>query len=256
MTTTKQPATAPAARRRRRWVRPVAIGALLFAALAAAGVIWFFSGDAPAEVDLESAAEAVASDSTVATTTGGDPSGTWVIDTRTGTFSFEEATASFAGFRVDEQLANIGATTAVGRSPEVSGTVVIEGTTLTAATIEVDLTAIVSDESRREDEIQEALGTGQWPTATFVLTAPVDLGDGAGTGETITVDAIGELTVAGVANTVTIPLQAQLIDGQILVVGSTDIVFADYGITVPSAPVVLSVEDHGTLEIQLWLSRS
>jgi hypothetical protein len=59
-----------------------------------------------------------------------------------------------------------------------------------------------------------------------------------------------------VTNTVTIPLQAQLIDDRVLIVGSTDIVFADYGITTPAAPIVHSVADQGTLEIQLWLARA
>jgi hypothetical protein len=31
-------------------------------------------------------------------------------------------------------------------------------------------------------------------------------------------------------------------------------VFADYGVSVPSAPVVLSVEDEGVVELQLFFS--
>ncbi len=67
--------------------------------------------------------------------------------------------------------------------------------------------------------------------------------------------ATGELTINGVTNQVEIPLEAQLVDGMILVVGSTDIVFADYDVSIPTAPMVLAVEDHGVLEVQLWLSR-
>jgi hypothetical protein len=52
-----------------------------------------------------------------------------------------------------------------------------------------------------------------------------------------------------------IPLQAQLVDGMILITGSTEVLFADYSVTAPSAPVVVSVEDNGILEFQLWLSR-
>ena len=44
-------------------------------------------------------------------------------------------------------------------------------------------------------------------------------------------------------------------DGSILVVGSLDIVFADYGVEAPSAQIVVSVEDQGTLELQLWLTK-
>ena len=53
-----------------------------------------------------------------------------------------------------------------------------------------------------------------------------------------------------------VEIEARLAEGMILVVGSTEIVFADYDVTVPSAPVVLSVEDRGTLEIQLLMARA
>ena len=117
------------------------------------------------------------------------------------------------------------------------------------------MTSIVSDQARREDAIQRALGTGTNPEATFVLTEPVELGEAAASGEMVEVVAAGELTLNGETNTVEVPLQAQLVDGAIVVTGSTEILFADYGVTAPSAPVVVSVEDNGILEFQIWLAR-
>ena len=64
----------------------------------------------------------------------------------------------------------------------MTGTVVIDGTTVTAADIEVDLTTITTNNSRRNSKVQEALDTDQFPTATFSLTEPIDLG-GAAAGE-------------------------------------------------------------------------
>ena len=234
------------------------MGLALFIAIIAGGLLWFFGGDAPAEVNLaetaSSVTESTVTESSEATTTGIE--GEWTINTTVGEFSVtEDTTATFAGFRVEEVLQSIGSTTAVGRTPGVTGSVEIEGTTLTFAEITVDLTMIESDEDRREDNIQQALGTGSNPEATFVLTEPIDLGDGAVSGEVVSVVASGELTINGVTQTVEIPLEAQLVDGMILVTGSTDISLSNYDVTVPSAPVVLSVEDHGTLELQLWLSR-
>ena len=49
-------------------------------------------------------------------------------------------------------------------------------------------------------------------------------------------------------------LEAQLIGEAILVTGTTEIDFAGFDVTTPSAAIVLSVEDHGIVEIQLWLS--
>jgi hypothetical protein len=39
------------------------------------------------------------------------------------------------------------------------------------------------------------------------------------------------------------------------VVGSFPIVFADHGIEAPGASIVVSVEDHGIVEFQLFLTR-
>jgi polyisoprenoid-binding protein YceI len=241
----------------------LAIAAVTVAGLALA-MIYFFGGAEPAEVDLDSTVNAVtASDPSAATTSAiptssvlVDVSGDWTVDTTTGTFSFEDATATFAGFRVEEELAQIGASTAVGRTPGVSGTVTIDGTTITSASIAVDLTGIVSDESRRENAIREALNTNQNPTATFVLTEPIDFGEVPTEGVTVSAIASGDLTINGVTRTVEIPLEAQVTGESILVVGSTNVIFVDYEIETPSAPVVLSVADEGTIELQVWLVRA
>lgn len=41
----------------------------------------------------------------------------------------------------------------------------------------------------------------------------------------------------------------------VTVAGSIDIVFADYGIAQPTSFLVLSIEDHGTMELQLHFRR-
>ena len=67
--------------------------------------------------------------------------------------------------------------------------------------------------------------------------------------------ASGSLTVNGVTNPVEVDLAAELV-GQILtVVGTINLEFAEYGIEAPTAPVVVSVEDHGVVEVQLFLTR-
>jgi polyisoprenoid-binding protein YceI len=264
MIDTKANTESPSGETRRRWV-PWAIGLGLIVVLVGGAMVWFFAGDAPAEVDLTETVSAVSESSigetsaSVATTAGVTADGiegTWSVDTTVGEFTVNgETTATFAGFRVEEVLESIGSTTAVGRSPDVSGSIEIDGTTLTSAEMVVDLTSIVSDQARRENAIQRSLGTGANPQATFVLTEPIELGEAAAAGEVVDVIATGELTVNGVTNVVEIPLQAQLVDGMILITGSTEVLFADYSVTAPSAPVVVSVEDNGILEFQLWLSR-
>ena len=84
---------------------------------------------------------------------------------------------------------------------------------------------------------------------------PVDLGDPPSEGAQIEVPATGPLTLKGVTNDVEVDLAATLIGEIVTVVGTFDIMFAAYGIEAPSAPIVVSVEDHGVVEIQLFLTR-
>jgi polyisoprenoid-binding protein YceI len=143
--------------------------------VAAAGIWWFLRDDAPAEVSLAAAVESVAGADPGgdATASGSDAAdgieGSWVVDTATGEFDFESATGTFAGFRIEEELASIGSTTAVGRTGDVTGSITIEGTTLTAASFEVDMTTITTNESGRDDRVQEALETADNPTGSFTL---------------------------------------------------------------------------------------
>lgn len=180
--------------------------------------------------------------------------GAWTVDTTIGDFDFEQATGSFAGFRVDEEL-TIGEVTAVGRTGEVSGFIQLGAGGLEAAEITVDMSTIASDRPLRDGRTRQALGTDQFPTATFVLTEPVALPADAADGTAFSLEAAGELTVKGVANPAVFALDAQLVDDVIVVVGSTEVTFADYGVQAPSAPIVVSVEDHGIIEFQLLFTR-
>lgn len=235
----------------------------------AGGAWWYLSDDAPAEVDLEAAVADVEADAEADPADAGDEPvtespvelpGVWTVDTETGEFDFEQATGTFVGFRVDEELAGgIGAVEAVGRTDDVTGSMEIDDAgVLVAAEFAVDLTTITTDRSQRDRAVQRALDTGANPTATFVLTGPVSpaggLFEAAAAG--VSVDAPGELTVAGVTRAITVPLEARLVDRTIVVVGSVEFALSDFGVTAPTAPVVVSVADTATLEVQLLLVKS
>ena len=54
----------------------------------------------------------------------------------------------------------------------------------------------------------------------------------------------------------TIPLHAAVSGDVVTVTGSVEIQFADFSIQQPSSFFVLSIEDHGTMELQLHFRRS
>ncbi len=263
-------------------------GAVVVLAIVGIGVWWLvFKDEAPAAVDLTAAADQLDEDLAAAEEVPDedpveadeepeasekpeardsdevivdDPieegiDGTWIVDDEIGSFDFETASGSFAGFRVDEELV-VGAVTAVGRSGGVSGSLRIEDGDLVAAEVTVDMTTIVSNDSRRERAIRGALSTSEFPTASFVLTEPVALGDGVADGEEVTVQARGDLTIKGITRAVTFSIGAVVRgDGVGVVVGSADIVWADFDVSTPSAAIVVSVADEGVVEFQLVVAK-
>ena len=208
-------------------------------------------GSEPAEQESTEDVPAETTSTTVAPVPEGVV-GTWTVDDDFGDFSFSNASGSFAGFRVEKTLFVGGGQTAVGRSGNVTGSIEIEDGALTGASIIVDTTAMESDQSQRESAIHRVLQSGEFPTATFDLTQAADLDTNAlEAGETVTIEATGELTIAGVANAVTIPIEATVPEAGIgLIVGSAPLVWADYGVETPTSSAG-TVADDGILEFQL-----
>ncbi len=187
---------------------------------------------------------------------GAGLAGVWTVEVSENPGDLQgEPTVSFAGFRVDEVLNNIGDFTAVGRTARVSGSIELSDTALVAATVEVQMGTLATDNSFRDGRIYQALNTGEFPLATFTLVEPVELPAGMAGGEAFSGSAVGDLTVKGTTNRVTFDLQAQLVGDRIVAVGSSDVVFSDFGVTAPTAPIVVSVEDHGVMEFQLLFTR-
>ena len=240
----------------------IAIAAAVVLVLGGAGLFLFLRDDAPEKVSLDAAVESVGGSTDTTAADRPEPTapvdgidGTWTVDEDTATFDVTATTGTFAGFRIEEELASIGSTTAVGRTGDVTGGLTIDGTTVTEVSFAVDLTTVVTDQSRRDDKVQSALDTVQFPTATFKLTEPIELDAAAADGAAVSATAVGELTIHGVTQAIELPIEAQLVDGTIALVASTTITFADFGVAVPTAPIVVSVEDTGILEVQLLLTR-
>ena len=176
--------------------------------------------------------------------------GTWTIDTTVG--SFADFSSSFVGYRVNETLVENKANTAVGRTPGVSGSLVLAGSTIANVDVTADLTRLRSDDDRRDGRLEEqAIETNTFPEATFHLTSPIELDAVPVDGAAFSATATGELTLHGVTRAVTVPIEARLSGDVVTVSGSIDIAFADYSIQRPTSFVVLSIEDHGIMEFQL-----
>jgi len=194
---------------------------------------------------------------------GSATDGVWMVDTSFGTFSqdclTEACGTTFAGFRIDEELAGFGAKTVVGRTPDVSGSMEIVGSQVIGAEFIVDMTTLITDSGPRTSALRASNGgleTDTFPEARFELNQPIELGSVPAEGAAIDVLAVGNLTVHGVTNEVTIPLTAEVQAGVITVFGNLEgMLLADYDIPKPTAAAVVSVEDNAIMELQLFLTR-
>jgi polyisoprenoid-binding protein YceI len=250
--------------RPRHWLRWLIGAVVVVAALAAAGpfiYIHFFNA-APSALSLtpgsSSSATGTASSAgtaTANTAASGAVAGTWTV-----------GSGSVVGYRVNEVLLGQNAT-AVGRTTSVTGHLTIAGTAVTAASFSVPMDAIHSDKSQRDAQFDgRIMDVAQYPTGTFTLTSPIDLGSLPAAGVIKSYTAHGKLTLHGTTRAVTFTLTAERSaakhgaakDGgnQIEVAGDIPVLFSDYNIQNPSFAGFVTTQDHGLLEFLLVFDKA
>ncbi len=229
--------------------RVLAVGTAVVVAAIVGILIWlnFLRADGPEEFDLtENTTESGSPAENSETGSAENLDGTWTV-----------ASGSEAGYRVVEDLRTVKDFEVVGRSEQVTGSITIDGTVVNEASFEIDVASITTDNAQRDRAFAGAdvMNTAEFPTATLTLTEPADFDAAPKPGEAVTAKAIGELTLRDTTQPVEFDVQAQVLDGQIELVASVQVVFADYGIDNPSNAVA-TVRDEGTVEAKLLLERS
>lgn len=225
-----------------------AFGGLILLGAVALGIVYFviFPSSAPTRLALA----ATKPPSGSATAAASASPGTWTV-----------TSGSQAGYRVRETLAFVGAPSdAVGRTSSVHGTVSIVGSgstvSVSAASLTVDVNTLTSDRAMRDQRIHSVgLQSDRYPTATFVLSNPIVLPANASNGQAFTASAVGQLTIHGVTQTVTIPIQARLSGSQIQLAGFITFPFTEFGMTPPSIGGFVSVQDNATMEFAINLAQ-
>jgi polyisoprenoid-binding protein YceI len=239
-----------------RWVKRGLIAIPILVALFV-GAIFLYTeviNDAPDALSEADLSEAVAGAVTTTGAADSDAPAEGASDPVTGGASVEGTwnvtPESEFGYRVEEVLFGVN-TTAAGRSNEITGSMTIEGTTVTEASFTVDVGSITSDESRRDSQFRgRIMEVYRYPEATFTLSAPIEIGAVPAAGEQITASATGDLTLHGVTRPVTFDVTAEAGDDRIGVLGNIPVRFADYEIDNPSMSGI-TTEDNGLLEFVL-----
>lgn len=223
----------------------VVVGALVAAFVVVVGLVAFLF--------LRDSAEDPASLQAITPgSVAGDPSARSSAD---GTWKVQPGDDVFVGYRVHEKLRGLDKEV-TGRTPAVTGTMAVDGSSVTSASFTADLTQLASDDPMRDRAIgSRGPETGRFPEATLTLPSPLTLPAVPEVGKSISVTAPVRLTIHGVTKEVEIPLQAQWDGGTIRVATTGEGVrfqFQDYGFEAITVPVA-TTDDFGFLEVQLLL---
>jgi polyisoprenoid-binding protein YceI len=164
-------------------------------------------------------------------------------------------TGTTVGYRVKEVLGGQD-TEGVGRTTAVTGSMKIQGTTVTSVELTADLTKLESDSGRRDDQVQgRILETAKFPTAVLKLKNPIDLGSVPADKAEVTKSVVVSLTLHGVTKDLPLELKARRNGPNIEVNGAVKLVFADFGITNPSLPPFVTTDPDGLLEFLVVFTR-
>jgi polyisoprenoid-binding protein YceI len=165
---------------------------------------------------------------------------------------------SQADYRVREQLANVSLPSdAVGKTNAISGAIVgkADGSIVSSdSKFVVDLSTLQSDRSQRDNFLKRSvLQTDKYPDAVFVPTKVEGLPLTMPPASNVSFKLTGDLTIRDVTKPVTWDVTCQSQDSQGTCHATTSFTFEDFNLTQPRVSVVLSIQDHITLETDVDL---
>lgn len=166
---------------------------------------------------------------------------------------------SEARYLAEEELAEVGATTAIGRTQAIAGAIGFDdaGLPLACSRIDVDMRTLQSDQARRDNYLyNNTLEAEKYPLATFVLLGVEGLDAPLADGETRDVTLIGNLTLRDTTRVVAWEAEASQDGDNLIVNAGTNFDMQDFGITPPSVPVVLSLDENLRLEFDMTAAPS
>ncbi len=167
---------------------------------------------------------------------------------------------SEARYRVREQLANVSLPNdAIGKTKQISGTVMIkpDGSIDSAnSKITVDVSSLQTDRSQRDNFVRRnVLHTSQYPQAVFVPKQVTGLSIPLPQSGNVKFQVTGDLTIQDVTRPVTWDVSGAMQGDGATGLATTTFKFEDFNLTQPRVPMVLSIEDHITLEVDVAIQK-
>ena len=164
---------------------------------------------------------------------------------------FAVSEGSKATFSVGEVLANVSIPDyeAVMRTTGLGGEVRLDGG---PSLVTVDLHSMESDEPFRDRYVQNRMFPGQ-PTASVTFGDLTPLPGGFTNGDAVTTEVTGTLNINDMDVPLTFAIEARDDGHTVFVVGRSTFTWDQIGEPVPSARIVVSVEDEVRVEVLLAL---
>jgi polyisoprenoid-binding protein YceI len=161
---------------------------------------------------------------------------------------------SQASFSIYEELAGQ-PTTVVGVTDQVAGEIALNLKDLSQSmvgVIQVNARTLATDNDRRNNALRRfILNTDQYELITFTPTSIIGLSGAAQTGQTLTFQIAGDLTIRDVTQPVVFEVTATGESATRLTGTATATVKrSDFNLTIPSVPNVANVGEEVTLEIK------
>ncbi|WP_448850721.1 YceI family protein [Corynebacterium sp. 335C] len=177
-----------------------------------------------------------------------DRNGTWVVAEQ------GSGHTSQVGFTFQELLPGSERTTS-GSTDGVSGEFTVENDELTAGHVTVDMTTLKSDIEKRDVNVRMTIfSTDRYPEATFEVSEAVDLTSVPDDGSMVRVDVPGRMTIRGVTQDVTVPMDVVRTGDNVLMSGVLRINRLDYNVRTPDF-VAAKVKEEGDVNLRLVLEK-
>jgi polyisoprenoid-binding protein YceI len=163
---------------------------------------------------------------------------------------------SQARFYIDEVLFG-NDKTVEGITPDVTGEIQFDlasPSTATVGTITINARTLTTDDNRRNGQIQNRIlesSSDEFQYITFEPTSITGLPETVAVGDTFNIQMTGNLTIRGMTLEKTFDVAVTVAsEGQLTGLGTTTITHQEYELSIPSVPIVASVEDEVRLEIE------
>ncbi len=162
------------------------------------------------------------------------------------------ADQSSASYFVGEKLASLSLPSTAKGTTGIEGTFGLDNNALPAGTkFTVGMTGLRSDEGRRDQRVQAALQTSQYPDATFVSESVSGVPSPVPEGTEFDLQLTGKFTLHGVTKDVTWDVKAKKQGQAISALATLKINFSDYNITKPDIAGFVSVGDTATIQVSV-----